>query len=72
MNRLRQLWHHAGKVYDLVRRLRQTRENRLYPQISSAPVVISLFLGALLRQSSWLKVAKKTGLTEGEDAINGR
>lgn len=60
MNRLRQLWHHAGKVYDLVRRLRQTRESRLYPQIPSAPVVISLFLGALLRQSSWLKVAKKT------------
>ena len=60
MNRLRQLWSYACKVYDLGWRLRQTREGRLYPQIPVAPVVTSLFLGALLRLPSWLKLAKKT------------
>jgi hypothetical protein len=60
VNRLRQLWHYACKVYDLGRRLRQTREGRVYPQIPAAPVVTSLFLGALLCLPSWLKLAKKT------------
>jgi hypothetical protein len=60
VNRLRQLWNYARKVYDLGRRLRQTRETRPYPQIPVAPVVASLFLGALLRVPSWLKLAKKT------------
>lgn len=60
MNRLRQLWSYACKVYGLGRRLRQTREARVYPQIPGAPVVISLFLGALLRLPSWLKLAKMT------------
>ncbi len=60
MNRLRQLWNHACKVYDLGRRLRQTREARVYPQIPVAPVTVSLFLGALLRVPSWLKLAKQT------------
>jgi len=60
VNRLRQLWNYAGKVYDMIRRLCRTREGRVYPQIPAAPVVLTLFLGALLRQSSWLKLAKKT------------
>jgi hypothetical protein len=38
--------------------LRQTREACVYPQIPVAPVVTSLFLGALLRLPSWLKLAK--------------
>lgn len=60
MNRLHQLWQYARKVYDLGRRLRQTRDTRPYPQIPTRPVVVSLFLGALLGVSSWLKLAKKT------------
>jgi hypothetical protein len=60
VNRLHQLWNYARKVYDLGRRLRQTREARPYPQIPVAPVAVSLFLGALLRVPSWLKLAKKT------------
>ena len=60
MNRLRQFWSYGCKVYDLGRRLRQTRDGRLYPRIPVAPVVTSLFLGALLALPSWLKLAKKT------------
>jgi hypothetical protein len=60
VNRLRQLWHYARKVYDLGRRLRHTGEARADPQIPVAPVVVSLFWGALLRVPSWLKLAKKT------------
>ena len=60
MNRLRQLWGYARKVFDLGRRLRHTREGRVYPQIPAGPVVTSLFLGALLRVPSWLHLAKQT------------
>lgn len=60
MNRLRQLWRYSCKTYDLGVRLRQTREDRLQPRIPLAPVVTSLFLGALLRVRSFLKLGKKT------------
>ena len=56
MNRLRQLWRYSFKTYDLGVRLRQTREDRLQPRIPLAPVVTSLFLGALLRVRSFLKL----------------
>jgi hypothetical protein len=57
---LRQLWRYARKVYDLGRRLRHTREARLYPQIPVQAVVPALFLGALLRVPSWLQLARET------------
>ena len=60
MNRLLQIWHYGDKTYGLGARLRHTGEGRLYPQIPAAPVVVSLFLGALLGLSSWLQVAKKS------------
>ncbi len=60
MNRLRQLWHYARKLYGLGRRLCSTGEARPYPVIPVTPVVTSLFLGALLGVPSWLKLAKRT------------
>lgn len=60
MSRLHQIWAYGKKVYGLAHRLGHTGENRLYPQIPAAPVVVSLFLGALLGLPSWLKLAKKT------------
>ena len=60
MSRLHQIWAYGNRVYGLAHRLRHTAESRLYPQIPVAPVVVSLFLGALLGLPSWIKVAKKT------------
>lgn len=57
---MRQLWRYTRKVYDLGRRLRQTREARQYPEIPVHAVVPCLFLGALLRVPSWLQLAKHT------------
>jgi hypothetical protein len=44
----------------VLHRLRHTGDGRPRPQIPAAPVVVSLFLGALLGLSSWLQVAKKS------------
>lgn len=44
----------------MLHRLRHTGDGRPRPQIPAGPVVVSLFLGALLGLSSGLKVAKKS------------
>ena len=50
MNRLRQFWHGASKVFDLPRRLRGVRDGRADPQVPTSAVNATLFLGALLRK----------------------
>lgn len=60
----------------MLHRLRHTGDGRRQPQIPVAPVVASLFLGALLGLSSGLKVAKKSRkktwqrLVQYGDALN--
>ena len=44
----------------MLHRLRHTGDGRRQPQIPVAPVAVSLFLGALLGLSSYLKLAKKS------------
>jgi Transposase DDE domain len=56
MNRLRQFWHAAAKVFDLPRHLRAVRDQRADPAVPTFAVSASLFLGALLRKPSFLQI----------------
>ncbi len=56
MNRLRQFWQAARKVFDLPRRLRGVRDGRADPQVPTFAVSATLFLGALLRKPSFLQL----------------
>jgi hypothetical protein len=56
MNRLRQFWHHTACIFNLPRRLRGLADERLYPQIPTAVLNVSLLLGALLRVPSLLQL----------------
>lgn len=60
MNRLRQFWHAADKLFDLPLRLRAVRDGRSDPQISAADLTTSLFLGAVLRVPSFLQLQAET------------
>ncbi|MDI6637614.1 MAG: hypothetical protein QME82_01730, partial [Bacillota bacterium] len=46
MNRIRQLWDYASKVYGLDRFLRRYRDSRVNPRIPSS-VIISLLLAGI-------------------------
>ena len=61
MNLLGQLWRYLTKVYDLPNRLRAVRDTRLYPEIPTAPVSATLFLGAVLRLPSFHQLAQDSG-----------
>jgi len=56
MNRLRQFWHAASKVFALPRRLRAVRDGRADPQVPTFAVSATLLLGALLRKPSFLQL----------------
>ena len=56
MNRLRQFWHAARKVFDLPRCLRAVRDGRADPLVPAFAVSATLFLGALLRKPSFLQL----------------
>lgn len=56
MNRLRQFWHAANKVFDLLRHLRTVRDSRADPQVPTFAVNVTLFLGAVLRKPSFLQL----------------
>ena len=56
MNRLRQFWQAARKVFDLPRRLRGVRDHRADPQVPTFAVSATLLLGALLRKPSFLQL----------------
>jgi len=56
VNRLRQFWHYARKVFDLPSRLRAVRDHRRDPDVPTWAVTGSLFLGALLRLPSFLQI----------------
>lgn len=60
MNRLRQFWHYAHKVFDLPRRLAQVRDRRSQGQIPTRSVTATLFLGGLLRIGSRLGLEIKS------------
>jgi len=60
VNRLRQFWHYAQKVYDLPNRLRAVRDGRCQPRIPTAVLTLSLFVGALLRVPSFLQLQAHT------------
>jgi hypothetical protein len=59
VNPLAPFWRYRTKVYDLPNRLRAVRDTRLYPEIPTAPVSATLFLGAVLRSpsTSWPRTA---------------
>lgn len=60
MNRLRQFWHYAGKVFDLPRRLRGIRDGRPQAVIPTPVLSASLLLGAVLRVPSLLQLQAET------------
>jgi hypothetical protein len=60
MNRLRQFWHAATKLFDLPRRLRAVRDRRTDPEISAGVLTTSLLLGAVLRVPSFLQLEAET------------
>jgi hypothetical protein len=60
MNRLRQFWNYAAKVFDLPSLLGAIGDRREQPVIPTRAVVASLFLGALLRVSSLFQLQKET------------
>jgi hypothetical protein len=64
VNRMRQLWHYARKVFDLPLRLRSIRDHRADPEVPTWAVTATLFLGALLRRPSLLQIqsdSRRTG-----------
>jgi len=60
MNRLRQFWRYARKVFDLANRLRSVRNRRCHPSIPTRSITVTLFLGGLLRIGSRLALEIKT------------
>jgi hypothetical protein len=60
VNRLRQFWHAARKVFDLPRRLRAVRDRRTDPQIPASVLTTSLFLGGVMRVPSLLQLEAET------------
>ena len=60
MNRLRQFWCYAQKVFTLARRLERVRDRRSQPEIPTRAVTITLFLGGLLRIGSRLGLEGKS------------
>jgi hypothetical protein len=56
MNRLRQFWHAANKVFHLSGHLRGVRDGRVDPSVPTFAVSATLFLGALLRKPSFLQL----------------
>ena len=48
------------KVFDLVSRLRAVGTDRPNPVIPTAPITLSLFLGAVLRVPSLLQLQRET------------
>jgi hypothetical protein len=64
VNRMRQLWHYARKIFDLPLRLRSIRDHRADPKVPTWAVTATLFLGALLRRPSLLQIqsdSRRTG-----------
>jgi hypothetical protein len=62
MNRLRQFWHYAGKVFDLPRRLHGIRDGRPQAVIPTPVLSASLLLAAVLRVPSLLQLQAQTAL----------
>lgn len=60
MNRLRQFWHYATKVFALPARLQSLRDGRPYPVIPARACAASLLLGAVLRVPSLLQLQAET------------
>lgn len=63
MNRMRQFWCCARKIFDLPRRLRSVRDRRADPKVPTWAVTLTLFLGALLRRPSLLQIEADTRRT---------
>ena len=61
MNRLRQFWHYATKVFRLPARLRAIRDHRWQAEIPTRVFNVSLLLGAVLRVGSLLALQAQTG-----------
>jgi hypothetical protein len=60
VNRLAQFLHYTQKVFCLPALLRGVRDQRPYPKIPTRPLLVSLFLGVVLRLGSYLDLAQQT------------
>jgi len=60
VNRLAQFLHYTGKVFSLKTLLRGVRSDRPFARIPTAPVLVSLVLGVVLRVSSYLELSQQT------------
>lgn len=61
MNRLRQFWNYAAKVFDLPSHLRAIRDDRPEAVIPARALTLCFFLGGLLRVPSLLQLQAETG-----------
>ena len=60
MNWLAQFLHYARKVFHLNKLLRGVRDSRPYPEIPTLALLVSLFMGVVLRVGSYLDLAEQT------------
>lgn len=60
MNRLAQWLHYGQKLFALKTLLRGVRSERPFARIPTAPVLVSLLLGVVLRVSSYLDLSRQT------------
>ncbi len=60
MNQLAQFLAYAVKVYSLTRLLREVRDRRPYSVIPTRALLMSLFLGSVLRVGSYFQLSKET------------
>jgi hypothetical protein len=60
MNELAQFLTYAIKVFALNQVVREVRDSRPYPEISTRPLLLSLLLGVVLRVGSYRDLAKQT------------
>ena len=60
MNRIRQFWHYARKVFHLPHHLRSIRDTRADPTVPTRAVTATLCLGAFLRRPSFLQIQADT------------
>ena len=60
MNQLAQFLTYVLKVFALGRMVRAVRDSRPYPQIPTRPLLLSLLLGVVIREGSYLDLSKQT------------
>jgi len=72
MNELAQFLTYVIKVFALGRVVREVRDSRPYPQIPTAPLLLSLVLGVVVRAGSYLAISQQTKRRRWQHLIHWR